>query len=56
LYHEINATSKPLRQIAKEQKFLSLPQFNDYCKKHFGYPPGKMRKLASIFMPEREIS
>jgi len=56
LYHEINATNKPLRQIAKEQKFLSLPQFNDYCKKHFGYPPGKMRKLASIFMPEREIS
>jgi len=49
LYHEINATDKPLRQIAKEQKFLSLPQFNDYCKKHFGYPPGKMRKLAFMF-------
>jgi len=49
LYHEINATQKPLRQIAKEQKFLSLPQFSDYCKKHFGYPPGKMRKLASLF-------
>lgn len=49
LYHEINTTDKSLRQIAKEQKFLSLPQFNDYCKKHFGYPPGKMRKLASMF-------
>jgi len=54
LYHEINATDKPLRQIAKEQKFLSLPQFNDYCKKHFGYPPGKMRKMVSIFRVEKE--
>mgnify|MGYP003623431071 CR=1 FL=1 len=56
LYHEINATDKPLRQIAKEQKFLSLPQFNDYCKKHFGYPPGKMRKLAFMFREEKSVS
>jgi len=56
LYHEINATDKPLNQIAKEQKFLSLPQFNDYCKKHFGYPPGKMRKLSSMFRDEKKIS
>jgi len=49
LYHEINATTKSLKQIAEEQNFLSLPQFNDYCKKHFGYPPGKMRKLAYMF-------
>jgi len=55
LYHEINATGKPLREIAREQKFLSLSQFNDYCKKHFGYPPGKMRKLASMFRSERSI-
>jgi len=55
LYHEINATSKPLREIASEQKFLSLPQFNDYCKKHFGYPPGKMRKLASMFHSEKHV-
>jgi len=55
LYHEINATDKSLREIAREQKFLSLPQFSDYCKKHFGYPPGKMRKLASMFRSERSI-
>jgi len=54
LYHEINATDKPLRQIAKEQNFLSLPQFNDYCKKHFGYPPGKMRRLSKMFKTERK--
>jgi len=53
LYYEINMTNKPLRQIAKEQMFLSLPQFNDFCKKHFGYPPGKMRKLASMFSLEK---
>jgi len=55
LYYEINATNKSLRQIAKEQKFLSLPQFNDYCKKHFGYPPGKMRKLSSMFRVEKDL-
>jgi len=55
LYHEINVTDKPLGQIAKEQKFLSLPQFNDYCKKHFGYPPGKMRKLAAVFQSESDF-
>jgi len=55
LYHDINVTDKPLREIAREQKFLSLSQFNDYCKKHFGYPPGKMRKLASMFRPERSV-
>ena len=52
LYHEISATDKPLSQIAKEQRFLSLSQFNDFCKKHFGYPPGKMRRLAFMFQKE----
>jgi len=55
LYYEISATDKSLGQIAKEQKFLSLPQFNDYCKKHFGYPPGKMRKLSSMFRAEKNF-
>jgi len=53
LYYEINTTTKPLRQIAKEQMFLSLPQFNDFCKKHFGYPPGKMRRLACMFSQQK---
>lgn len=46
IYHEIRVTNKPIKQIAEEQMFTSLPQFNDYCKKHFGHPPGKMRKIA----------
>lgn len=54
LYREINLTDKPLRDIAAEQQFLSLSQFNDYCKKHFGYPPGKMRRLASLFHGEKQ--
>lgn len=49
LYYEISRTDKPIRQIAQEQQFKSSTQFNDYCKKHFGYPPGKMRKLAKLF-------
>lgn len=50
IYHEINATNKPIKQIAEEQRFTSLPQFNDYCKKHFGNPPGKMRKQVTPSM------
>lgn len=50
IYHEIHATHKPIKQIAEEQQFTSLPQFNDYCKKHFGNPPGKMRKLTAPSM------
>ncbi|MDL2255139.1 helix-turn-helix domain-containing protein [Parabacteroides sp. OttesenSCG-928-K15] len=44
IYHEIHLTDKPFKQIADEQGFLSMPQFSDYCKKHFGLPPGKLRK------------
>jgi len=50
IYQELNTTNKKISQIAKEQKFLSLPQFTDYCKKHFGYPPGKLRRLAGLFL------
>jgi len=48
IYQELNSTSKPLRQIAKEQNFLSHSQFTDYCKKHFGHPPGKIRQLTGV--------
>lgn len=50
IYHELYVSDKPIKQIAEEQGFNSLPQFNDYCKKHFGYPPGKMRKIAPSMM------
>jgi len=52
VYHELNATDKPIKQIAEEQNFLSLPQFNDFCKKHLGFPPGKIRKLGVLFNQE----
>lgn len=48
IQHEILTTNKPIKQIAEEQQFASLPQFNDYCKKHFGYPPGRMRKMTYL--------
>lgn len=47
VFHELNTTNKPIKQIADEQGFPSLPQFNDYCKKHLGYPPGKLRKAGT---------
>lgn len=47
LYGEISTTAKPLKQIAKEHNFSSLPQFTDYCKKHFGCAPGKLRRMVA---------
>lgn len=44
--HELKVSGKSIRQISEEQGFLSLPQFSDYCKKHLGSPPGKIRKMA----------
>ncbi len=46
VYQEIITTDKPLNLIAEEQKFLSLPQFTDYCKKHLGHPPGRLRRIS----------
>jgi len=43
VFHEINTTNKPFLQIAEEQGFSSNSQFTDYCKKHLGAAPGKIR-------------
>lgn len=44
VYHEIKTTNKSFTQIAEEQGFLSNSQFTDYCKKHLGGAPGKIRQ------------
>ncbi|MDH6535217.1 helix-turn-helix domain-containing protein [Parabacteroides sp. 52] len=41
--HDIRTTNKTCRQIAEERGFQSLPQFTDYCKKHLGAAPSKIR-------------
>jgi len=43
IYHEIHTTTKTFRLIAEEQGFLSLSQFTDFCKKHLGNAPSKIR-------------
>jgi len=43
LYHTIRYSKQPLKAIAQEYGFLSLSYFNDYCKKHFGDTPSRMR-------------
>ncbi len=47
LYELING-DKILKQLADDLKFLSPSQFCDYCKKHFGAPPGKIRKEKTL--------
>lgn len=46
IYHDINCSFKTLREICEDHNFSSLSQFNDYCKKNFGMPPGKIRRKA----------
>lgn len=51
IYHDIHCSSKTLREICEEHDFSSLSQFNDYCKKHFGLPPGKIRRQLGCDSP-----
>lgn len=44
VFYQIRTTNKAFKQIAEETGFLSLPQFTDFCKKHLGNSPGKIRK------------
>jgi len=48
LFHEINTTSKTFRQISEEQGFASLSQFTDFCKKHLGEAPSRIRHKERI--------
>lgn len=44
LRREIMTTVKPFSLIAREMGFLSNSQFTDYCKKHLGKAPTRLRK------------
>lgn len=48
LLYELVSGDKILKQLADDLKFLSPSQFCDYCKKHFGSPPGKIRKEKTL--------
>ncbi len=55
IYQEIISTDKSMSQIAEEQKFLSLPQFTDYCKKHLGHPPRKLRRAFGQLLDNGKV-
>lgn len=44
LLQQIRTTNKPFSCIAREHGFLSNSQFTDFCKKHLGGAPTKIRK------------
>lgn len=44
IYNEVCYGRKPLKVISEEYGFSSPSQMNDYCKKEFGMPPGKIRE------------
>lgn len=52
LSNEIYTTNKPFSIIAEEVGFLSLSQMTDYCKKHLGNAPSKLRKMKSMNFSE----
>jgi len=43
IYHEIHATSKPLKVIAEEAGFAGLSQLCDFCRKRLGKSPAAIR-------------
>ncbi|MDH6306897.1 AraC-like DNA-binding protein [Parabacteroides sp. PF5-5] len=43
LVREIRQSSKSMKEISEECGFTSSSQMNDFCKKEFGMPPGKLR-------------
>lgn len=44
IYKEITCTRKTFTEIAFEYEFSSPAHFNDFCKQHFQYTPGGLRK------------
>ncbi|MFR9165426.1 MAG: helix-turn-helix domain-containing protein [Dysgonomonas sp.] len=44
ILHDINDGRKSFKEIYTEYRFSSMPHFIEFCKKHFGQTPGKMRK------------
>ena len=47
IHHEITATKKPIKQIAIEAGFVSMPQFTRYCKREFRKTPTDLRDEVS---------
>jgi len=46
IYHELKCSNQSLREIASNYNFSSHTQFNDFCKKHLGDTPGKLREFS----------
>jgi len=44
VYHELNNSEKPLKEISDNYGFSSPSHFNDFCKSQFGETPGEIRK------------
>lgn len=44
IYHAIHCSKKTFSEIGFEFGFTSTPHFNDFCKTHFGFTPGEIRK------------
>jgi AraC-like DNA-binding protein len=44
VWYELKMTDKSLKQICEECGFQSISYFNEFCRKHFGETPGKIRR------------
>lgn len=47
LLGQISYSEKTFKEISEECGFSSTSQMNDFCKKEWGLPPGKIRKKVS---------
>ena len=44
IYHEINCTSKPFKDLAEEYEFSSPAHFDKFCKRMYSASPGTLRE------------
>ncbi|MCL2561027.1 MAG: AraC family transcriptional regulator [Rikenellaceae bacterium] len=51
VFHDLNSTNKPLREISEEYNFSSVSHMSIFCKKYFGLPPGKIRRNSGKKSP-----
>ena len=46
LFNQIRYNEKSFKEICEECGFSSTSQMNDFCKREWGIPPGKIRENA----------
>ncbi|MDR1764292.1 MAG: helix-turn-helix transcriptional regulator [Dysgonamonadaceae bacterium] len=47
ILNELKSADAPIHEISAKCGFLSVPEFYNFCRKHFGKTPSELRKIQS---------